>query len=432
MHSLDFDISLENMSKIEGHADLDIKVKDHKVKNVELKITENKRFFTRAVRGKPSLMTHRLVSRICGTCSTAHLTACIETVEEIYEHVPSQQTMDLRNLMLYGLNIRDHAMHLFLFCLPDIFGKDSVLEFADDGKEHELLHEAFDIKSVGNKLDTLVGGKPVHAPFPVPGGFIKTPTKEELKAMVPELQKIRNGALEFVDIFHKCDFEFIENNAEFIAIKNKDFAYLGDGICSTDHYCIAEEVYINYLSERVIPYSQAAGFKYKGRPYLVGALARVNLNGSSIHPDTKKSCSESLKVFPSNNIFHNNLAQAIEIVNCIDRSIEIIERLELKAEPRPELKLGWKREGVGVIEAPRGTLYYHLRVDDEGKVKNAELVIPTAQNQVNMEKNIGSMVQQKLDEGMPKEKIKYEVEKLVRAYDPCMSCATHFLKLNWL
>jgi coenzyme F420-reducing hydrogenase alpha subunit len=94
--------------------------------------------------------------------------------------------------------------------------------------------------------------------------------------------------------------------------------------------------------------------------------------------------------------------------------------------------LGLKRQGVGVIEAPRGTLYYHMRVDDEGKVRDVELVIPTAQNQVNMEKNIGGLVQQKLDEGMPREKIKYEVEKLVRAYDPCMSCATHFLKLNWL
>ncbi len=432
MHKIDFDISIENLSKIEGHADLDVAVKDGKVKDIKLRITENKRFYTQAVRGKQASLVHQIVSRICGTCSVAHLTGCIETVEKIYEIKPSEQTLALRNLSLYGLNIRDHAMHLYLFCLPDIFGKDSVLEFEDSGREHELLHKAFDVKSAGNKLGTAVGGRSVHAPYPTIGGFTKIPKQEELKALTPELKKVREDALEFVEIFYNCNFEFIDPDPEYTALKNDDFGYLGDVMCSTRKYCIPEEEFLKYLTKKVIPYSQAEGFKFEERSYLVGALARMNLNKESLHPDTKKSVKKYLSIFPSDNIFHNNLAQAIEIVNCIDRSIEIIDKLELKEEKRPELKLGKKREDVGVIEAPRGTLYYHLKVNDEAKIEYANLVIPTAQNQVDMEKNIGGLVQKRLDEEKSKEEIRKEIEMIVRAYDPCMSCATHFLKINWI
>lgn len=432
MHKGNFDITIKDISKIEGHASLDVKVKKRKVKDVKLKIVENKRFYTQAVRGKPALSVHQIVSRICGTCSIAHLTACIETVEKIYGHKPSKQTLDLRNLLLYGLNIRDHAMHLYLFCLPDVLGKDSVLDFEDNGREHELLHNAFDIKAIGNELCTIVGGRSVHAPYPVPGGFTQIPKKKDLSKLISKFKKVRKYALKFVEIFYDCNFEFIEDKPEYVALMNNDFGYLGEEICSTDKYCIPERNYHEHFTRKIIPYSQATGFNFKERPFVAGAISRMNLNGKSLHPKTKKSVKEYLKVFPSDNIFHNNLAQAIEIVNCMDRSMDIIENIKLREEKVPQLKLGKKREDVGAIEAPRGTLYYHLKVDDSGKIAHANLVIPTAQNQINMEKDVGRLVQQKLDKGMGKKEIKYEIEKLIRAYDPCMSCATHFLKLNWI
>ena len=142
MHSHSFDITIKNLSKIEGHTDLDVEVRDGKVVGSKLKIDENKRFFTQAAVGKPALGVHQIVSRICGTCSIAHLMCCINCVENAFKVEPSEQTVAMRDLLLYGLNIRDHAMHLYLFCLPDIFGKDSVLEFADTGYEHDLIHKA--------------------------------------------------------------------------------------------------------------------------------------------------------------------------------------------------------------------------------------------------------------------------------------------------
>jgi coenzyme F420-reducing hydrogenase alpha subunit len=164
---------------------------------------------------------------------------------------------------------------------------------------------------------------------------------------------------------------------------------------------------------------------------MLGALARLNLNKNKLHENTKKDCAKYLKLFPSNNIFLNNLAQGIEIIHAIDHSIEIIQNLKLKEEEPP--KLNYKDcQGVGVIEAPRGILYYRLYLKKDGTVKTGTIITPTQQNQINMELDIKKIVQREIDNGTDKEKIQYELEKLVRSYDPCISCAVHFLRVRWI
>ncbi|MEW6721862.1 MAG: nickel-dependent hydrogenase large subunit [Candidatus Micrarchaeota archaeon] len=429
MHKQSFDLTIKNLSKIEGHTDLDIEVRDGRVVNSQLQISENKRFFTQAAVGKPALAVHQIVSRICGTCSIAHLMCCINCVENALSVSPSEQTVKLRDLLLYGLNIRDHAMHLYLFCLPDIYGKDSVLEFADTGREHELVHMAFDVKGAGNDLCVLAGGRAVHSPFPQVGGFMKIPKKEDAEKAAASLRAVRESAIEFVEIFHECDFS-LDTDTTYIALRNDRFSYLGGDLMTSDGLCIGHGNFREHLKKTVIPYSQAPGFSFQGKHYVVGALARLNINKDTLHRETRKDLGRYLKAFPSQNIFHNNLAQAIEIVHCIDSSIELLESMEFREEPRVPVKPK-KSEGIGVLEAPRGTLYYNLKIDDAGKIEFADLVIPTSQNQIKMDKDVGALVQQKLDSGMDKDDIPLEVEKLVRAYDPCMSCATHFLKINW-
>jgi coenzyme F420-reducing hydrogenase alpha subunit len=320
-------------------------------------------------------------------------------------------------------------MHLYLFCLPDIFGKDSVLEFADEGYEHELVHKAFDIKSAGNDLCMLVGGRAVHAPFPQVGGFMKLPKKEEAKKILETLKRIRPAAMEFVDIFHKCTFK-LDIETIYIALRNKRFSYLDGHLMTSDGWCISKKNFREHLHKYVIPYSQAPGFEFEGRSYVVGALARLNINKETLHRTTRKDLTAVLRAFPSRNIFHNNLAQAIEIIHCIDSAIELLESMEFKEEPKLAIKPR-ESEGIGVLEAPRGTLYYNLGIDATGKIKAADLVIPTSQNQIKMDKSIGELVQNRLDNGIARTEIPFEIEKLVRAYDPCMSCATHFLKVNW-
>jgi coenzyme F420-reducing hydrogenase alpha subunit len=425
MHK-DFEITMDGLSKIEGHASLDVKVRKNKVERVKLKISENKRFYTQAIRGKQFESVPQLVSRICGTCSVAHLTCCTEAVEKALDIKPSEQTILLRKLMMYGMMIRDHAMHLYLFCLPDVFEKDSVLDF--DERQHELVHHAFEVKKAGNDLSKLIGGRAVHPPYAQIGQFSRLPDKNETKKVIEELKRIRADIFELVRIFYACSFSF-RKKTRFVALTTPDFSFLEGTIKTSQGLTIPEAHYWEHLQRIIIPYSQAAGFELEGRDFMVGALARMNLNRDKLHKETKKDLAKYIRMFPSENIYNNNLSQAIEIMHCIDHSIEILESNEFKNEPKIEFKIK-EGKGVGVIEAPRGTLYYAISLDKDGKIDYGNLVIPTAQNQIKMENDIRNLVYQNL--GKSKPFIRYEIEKLIRAFDPCMTCATHFLKVNWL
>lgn len=430
MKSCDLDVSINKISKIEGHADLDIKIRDSKVVDVNLRVMENQRFYTQAVKGKPALAVPQLVSRICGTCSVAHLTACIEAVEKTLEIKPSEQTVIMRKLMTYSMMIRDHALHLYFFVLPDIFEVDSILDLAE--KEKDLIQEALNVKEAGNNLSNLIAGRAVHAPFEQVGGFNVAVDKKKIPAMVKELKGVRKSVIKLTEIFYKCDWE-LKRKTNFVALVTPDFSFLEGKICSTDGACIEEKNYWNHLHKIVLPYSQAKGFEFEGQEYMVGALSRLNLNKDNIHANTKKDMKKYLDVFPSENIYHNNLAQAIEIMHSIDHSIELLENTDFKKEEivKPTKQDG---EGVGVIEAPRGTLYYWLSIK-KGKIEYANLVIPTAQNLINMREDIRQSVGGICNANNPREEweklIRKDVEKVIRAYDPCMSCASHFLKVNW-
>ena len=422
----EFEIRINELSKIEGHANLDIKVKDGTVEEAKLKISENKRFFSQAVRGTNFKNVHQMVSRICGTCSMAHLTCCIKAVENAVGVTPSEQTVILRKLAMYGSMIRDHAMHLYIFCLPDMVGKDSIMDF--DESQTELVKQAFQVKGAGNNLAKLIGGKAVHAPYPQIGGFAAFPEKEKTKKLIDELKSVREHVIKLIDIFYNCNFDF-RRKTRFIALSNDDYNFIEGLLCSSDGLCILERDFWDHLNRVVIPYSQATGFEFEGREYTVGSLARMNINRENLHKETQKDAGKYLSVFPSENIFHNNLAQEIEILHSIDHSIELLETKDFKEEPTPEVKPR-EGDGIGVIEAPRGTLYYLISIKNDGKVRYANLVIPTAQNQISIEKDIKKLVQDNLEKG--KEYLEFEIEKLIRAYDPCMSCAAHFLKVKWI
>ncbi len=424
MHK-DFDINIEHLSKTEGHADLEIRVRNGKVEDVKLKISENKRFYTQAIRNKVFNSVPQLVSRICGTCSIAHLTCSIEAVEKALGIQPSEQTILLRKLAMYGMMIRDHAMHLYFFVLPDVFEKDSILDF--DKSLSKWVEQAFAIKGAGNNLSKLIAGRAVHATYEQIGYFSNLPKKDDVKKIIEELKAVRQDVFDLLDLLYECKFKF-ERKTNYVALCTDDFSFLEGRIKSSDGVEIAEEDYWDYLNRVIIPYSQATGFKFEGKEYMVGAIARLALNKDALHRDAKRDAQKYLSVFPSFNVFHNNLAQAIEILHSIDHSIEILETTEFKEEPRPEIKLK-AGKGIGVVEAPRGTLYHMIDLTSDGKVRYGNFVIPTAQNQIKMENDIKMLVEQMLDRD--EHEIQHEIEKLIRAYDPCMSCASHFLRIKW-
>ncbi len=411
MHQVNFDLSLEEISKIEGAAALDLSVQNNQVTKCQFKITEYKRFYTQAIKGKAAIAAPALLARICGTCSNAHILAAIKAVESALQITPSQQTLTLRHLVNNGLIIRDHALHLYLFVLPDLFEKDSLLDFDEnDPQQHQLLHDAFQVKDAGNQLSILTGGRSVHAPYPMVGGFLKFPDSANVEKVIKLLRDCHPAVERLIKIFQ----DWSKTQAQTIPY----LAYSNGRIKTSDGLDIAEVDYRKHLQKKQLDYSQASAYTYKEGYFMTGALARLNLQAQPPAP------------FPSNNVYHNNLAQAIEILQAINDSIAILNKTKFAPEPlvKPRLTSG---EGIGVIEAPRGILYHHLTIKNN-VVADAEILVPTGQNQLNIENDIKILAKRHLRGKIDKIKLAHEIEVLVRAYDPCMSCAAHFLKINWL
>lgn len=427
MHSYDFD--LKNISKIEGHTHMDVKVRHGKVTECKLKISENKRFFTQAVVGLKYSNVPMTMSRICGTCSSSHTLCSTEAIEKAFGVKVTEQTIRLRKLLSNSSHLRDHAMHLFFFVLPDVFGIDSILDFGDN--LHHWIHYGLDIKAAGNFLATAIGGRAIHPPNAVVGGFTAMPKKEDLLEAQKKYLAIRKKIIAIIDILYKKRKNFnFKRKTNYIGLVNNDYNFLEGKLKTSMGTEIPEESLGDHLERVVLPYSNANAFEFESEEYTVGALARMNINKNYLNKKTKKDVEAYLAVFPSTNIFDNNLAQAIEMLNIVDNSIEML-KIEIKPE-KPMLIKPKKSTGVGVVEAPRGTLYYRLDIDEKGIITFADLCIPTAQNIFHMENSISAYVESLIKKEKTKEEISLEIEKMIRAYDPCMSCAAHFLKIDWI
>ena len=249
--------------------------------------------------------------------------------------------------------------------------------------------------------------------------------------MLPELEAVRGAVIRGIQVFGDWP-ETLIRNSDYLALRNdRDFNFIEGYVLNTEGKKVPEENFHDFLRSVVIPYSQAEGYEFSDthEDYLVGALARVNLNKEFLNKRTVNDARKYLDFFPSNNVYHNNLAQAIEILQCVDDSIEILSNLSLNFE-KPVQKMPQAGVGVGVIEAPRGILYHYAKVNDKGEIIDYDVIVPTAQNQINIENDLKKYFSANL--GNDEEVLRLNAEKIIRAYDPCMSCATNFLKINFI
>jgi len=431
MHS--GNITIENITKIEGSAGLDVTIENGKVIDVKFKIQDSRRFYTDAVKKKPLISAPSFLSRICGTCSVAHLFATIKAIENSQEIEVTEQTKTLRRLAYDALMIRDHALHLYFFVLPDLLGLDSILDIPDDHDNlgHTLLHDSFDIKQLGTDISEVVIGAAIHAPIPTIGGFLKLPDESKFPELLERLEKIRPQVLRGIKAFYNYDAS-LEQDVDYVALRNESkFDFLEGTLISLDGRKIPPDKFLEHFDVVVVPYSQSEGYVFSDNHgnYVLGALARINLNKDQLNPRTLENTKEFLDVFPSKNIYHNNLAQAIEILHCVDDAIEILKNIKIVDEKpiKKPLKAG---VGIGVIEAPRGTLYHKAVIDEKGVVVDYDVIVPTSQNQIAIENDLKKYFNENLDKN--EEKLKFDAESIIRAYDPCMSCATNFLKIDWI
>ncbi|MGB3633641.1 MAG: Ni/Fe hydrogenase subunit alpha [Rubrobacteraceae bacterium] len=426
-------ITIDTITKIEGNAGLKVFIENDAVEDLQFIIEDYRRFFTVAARGKRIKAVPSFLSRICGTCSVAHLFASLKAIESSQEIEVSEHTETLRRLAYDGLMIRDHALHLYFFVLPDLLGIDSIFDISDEPGDsgHTLLRDSFDIKRLGSDITNVIIGAAIHAPLPTVGGFLKNPDPTKFPELVERLRAVRPQVIRGIETFLEWDASLVRNS-DYLGLRNDArFDFLEGEILNSNGRRISGSEFKDYLQYVQIPYSHAEGYQFSdtGEDYLVGALARVNLNKDVLHPRTKADIETSLAAFPSNNVYHNNLAQAIEVLQCVDDAIDILETIQI-ADEKPVKKPAQAGTGMGVIEAPRGLLYHMAKVDEEGVVEDYDVIVPTAQNQINIENDLKDYFGENLDKD--DESLRLNAESIIRAYDPCMSCATNFLKIDWI
>lgn len=421
------EINMNHICKIEGHAHLTLKINKGKVTKAELKAAEGARYFEALVLGKHVKDVQEIVSRICGICSCAHTVCSIQALEEALGIKPSRRQLIIRNLLTIGERIRSHATHLYFLVLPDYLGYEGALSMAS--KHPQEINDAIYLVSTGNKLVEAFGGREIHPFLDIKEEFeVSDKIIDELIERLEESKKIVTKTLK---LFSELKYPELKRRVDCLSLVHPEFPEIM-GMVFSNSGAILDDDYKKHLKENIKEYATSKFVLKDGEPYLTGALARVKNN----FPNLEKhwEISEYLKKMKENiqNPFYNNLAQAIELHVKIKEGISLLEGLKKSEKtPRGEFKIK-AGEGVSAVEAPRGTLFHEYKINKVGKVSFCNIITPTAQNLNMMERDIIKYVDILLEKDASKEEIVQEVEKLIRAYDPCFSCSTHFLKVKWL
>jgi len=340
-------IHLEHIAKIEGHANLSVKIEDGKVKKCSLNVVEGARFFEAIVRGRKYDEVSILTSRICGVCSVIHAVTALNAIENAFNVKLSKQTRLLRELLVLGGTIQSHVMHLFFLALPDYKGYHSAIAMAEKNKK--VISDALQLKSLGNDIVTIIGGRDIHPFTSVPGGFSRAPTEKEVAYLLKRLKSSRKMFLDAVKLFQSLRYPKFSRETEHYALTPAQYGFLGGKIMCVGKKCIPTFTYDKHFQEKIRIGSTAKFVVEAGREYMVGALPRINLNYDKLSPKVKKLVNWKR---PSYSPYLNNIAQAIEMVQCAERCIEILSNNKFRKEKLPEIKPKAAR-GVAVNEAPR-------------------------------------------------------------------------------
>ena len=429
----DVNIDIHHVTRIEGHGNIIVNAKNGELKEVKWVIPESPRFFEAMLRGRTWKEASHITSRICGICSTGHTLASLKATEDAFGVKVSHQTWLLRKLLSYGEFIQSHILHVCFLVLPDLLGVESVIPLAET--HPDAVNVALRMKKLGNDIADVVGGRAVHPITPCVGGFTKIPTEAELKGLRVKLTDAVGDTNTVAGLVKSLAGKIpnFTRETEFISLVwDKEYPWIDGDILSSEAGKISYKDYLKFAKEYVNPDSTAKWAKNKRSSYFVGALARFNNNYAQLS-DKAKEAAKSFGLQPINhNPFMNNVAQVVETVHCVEDAIATIDEIlknGLKEEPvnvRP--KAG---RGVGAVEVPRGILFHEYTYNDKGIVTDANLVIPTNQNHANIEDDMKKWVPGMIKSDTPQAAIAQNLEMLVRAYDPCVSCSTHMLNVKF-
>lgn len=416
-------IKLKHIAKIEGHASLITDLERGEINRARFRTLEGSRLIEGILVGRNYQEAPLITARICGICPVVHNLASIKAIEDALKIKVSAKTVILRKLMMMGQFIQSHSLHLYFLTLPDYFKLQNSLKLLKDFPDK--TREALAIRALGNKLIEVIGGRAIHPMNSAVGGFMKEPSDKELKALLNQIEPLLAIGKKLTKIFHSLKYPKFARRTEYVAICDpKQYAIYDGKLTSTIDQRITKEKFIKEVQEEYNHWQLIKKTKFRNKIYLVGALARLNLNRGKLRPQAKALLKKTSISFPSHNTFHNVLGQMIEIIHCLEESQKLIKQyLKMKgttAVKKYQVKAG---RGIGVIEAPRGTLFHVYEIDQYGYLKNVNIITPTAQFVNNLEEDIKEFLPNihNISSSASRRKIKM----LVRAYDPCMTCATH-------
>ena len=420
-------IEVASLARVEGEGGLYISYKDGKPNEIKVNIYEPPRFFEAFLEGRYLQDVPDITARICGICPVAYQMSAVRALEKSLALEMTAQTRLLRNLLYCGEWIESHVLHIYMLQGPDLTGHESAISLAEVAPER--VTTALQMKKIGNQILKVIGGRSVHPVNACVGGWYRWPEVEKLEDLVPDLNWGLEQAIETVRWAATLPYPELEVDYEYVALHHPDeYAVLEGNILSSRIGMITEQDFESHYLERHVEHSNALhSYTEENQPYLVGPLARYNLNFEQLGDTAKHVAADAGVEPPLHNPYKGLIARAVETVEAFDRAIRLIKAYQ-PAEPSTlpiEMRAG---EGVAATEAPRGLLYHRYRINEFGFVENARIVPPTAQNLARMEADLWQLAP--LVYELPQEEATLTCEHLLRAYDPCISCATHFLTLT--
>lgn len=433
-------INVEYLTRVEGHGNIVVNVKEGKLEECRLEIVEAPRFFEGMLRGRSIFEAQHITSRICGICSCGHTLASIQAAENAIGFVPSEQTIALRKVLLHLETLDSHLLHIYLLVAPDLLGVKSFVPLIDT--HNDLVRRALRMKKTCNDICDILVGRHVHPISAIVGGFTKLPKEKDFDLMLSKLNALDIDIQATIELASKLKFPNFQCETEYVGLVNdsQEYPFLEGDIGSTDGIKVIKEKYKKVTNEFVVPHSSAKHAKASRDSYMVGALARFNLNYDKLHHKAK-AVAENLGMKPLVvNPYLNTVAQLIECVHALNDTIRLLKDFKNKGiDYSEELVVGLNEKGripvkagrgVGAVEVPRGILFHDYKVDKHGKIVEANCVIPTSQNVNNIEHDMKKLVPEIINK--TDEEITLDLEMLVRAYDPCISCSAHFLNVKFI
>ncbi|AEH24522.1 NADPH-dependent hydrogenase/sulfhydrogenase 1 subunit alpha [Pyrococcus yayanosii] len=429
MKNLYLPITVDHIARVEGKGGVEIVIGDEGVKEVKLNIIEGPRFFEAITIGKKLEEALAVYPRICSFCSAAHKLTALEAAEKAVGFKPREEIQALREILYIGDMIESHALHLYLLVLPDYLGYSSPLNMVEKYKKE--IEIALKLKNLGSWIMDVLGSRAIHQENAILGGFGKLPDKSTLENMKRKLKEALPLAEYTFELFAKLEqYSEVEGPITHMAVKPRNGVYgiYGDTISVSDGFEFPVEEYKKHIVERVVEHSFAKHSLYNGEsPFMVGAISRIVNNVDLLYGRAKELYEAHRELLRSTNPFANNLAQALELVYFTERAIDLVDEVLVKWPVRPrdevEIRNGF---GVSITEAPRGLLVYALKVED-GRIAYADIITPTAMNLAMMEVHVRMMAEKHYRDDP--ERLKFLAEMVVRAYDPCISCSVHVVRL---